>query len=128
MKIVELDHFVLTVKDIEATVKFYTKVLGMESEQFVGGGAERTALKFGHQKINLHQLGNEFKPVADKPLAGSGDFCLITETPVEEIVQELERYGIQVVEGPVRKTGAIGPLWSIYLRDPDNNLIEISNR
>jgi len=128
MNIVRLDHFVLTVKDINETVKFYTEVLGMVAEKFTGGGEQRIALKFGNQKINLHQQGREFKPGALAPLPGTGDFCLICDTPVEQIKQELEQREIAVVEGPIEKTGATGSLQSIYIRDPDQNLVELSNQ
>lgn len=120
-----LDHFVLTVADIEATVAFYTRHLGMEAVRF--GAEGRVALTFGAQKINLHRAGAEYEPHAARPTAGSGDFCLLAETPVEEIAAALEAAGIEVEEGPVARTGARGPLRSIYLRDPDGNLVEIAN-
>ena len=127
MNIVRLDHFVLTVNDIDETVQFYTTVLGFEPEIFVSGGVERIALKFGQQKINLHQVGSEFKPGADRPLSGTGDFCLITDTPLQEVTRELGSLGVEILLGPVSRTGARGKLRSVYVRDPDNNLIEISN-
>ena len=127
MNIVRVDHFVLTVQDIDETAQFYSSVLGMRIESFKSGGVHRTALRFGDQKINLHQLGNVFKPGAERALPGSGDFCLISDTPVSQIANELDDLGIPIVEGPVRRTGATGPLDSIYIRDPDKNLIEISN-
>ena len=127
MNIVRVDHFVLTVKDIEETANFYSSVLGMTIEKFNSGGMERTALKFGTQKINLHLKGKEFEPGADRPVPGSGDFCLISDTPLYQIETELDQRGIRILEGPVRRTGAEGPLESIYIRDPDKNLIEISN-
>ncbi len=123
-KVKSIDHFVLTVKDIDKTVEFYTKVLGMEKEIFK---ETRVALKFGHQKINLHQLGNEFEPKALNIKEGSADLCFITETSVEEFKKHIEKKGIKVIEGPIQRTGAMGDINSIYLRDPDGNLIEVSN-
>lgn len=119
-----LDHLVLTVADISTTVEFYTRVLGMSKITF---GAGRTAVQFGNQKINLHQLGNEFEPKAERPTTGSADLCFITHTPLSEVVTYLEAQGVPIIEGVVRRTGAIGDIESVYLRDPDNNLIEISN-
>lgn len=119
-----LDHLVLTVVDIPASVDFYTRVLGMSKIVF---GAGRIALQFGNQKINLHQLGNEFEPKAERPTAGSADLCFITHTPLSEVVAHLETQGVPIIQGIVRRTGAIGDIESVYLRDPDNNLIEISN-
>ena len=121
-----IDHFVLTVASIEATCEFYARALGFEVEVF--GPENRTALKFGNQKINLHEVGREFVPRARVATAGSGDFCLLTETPVAEVAAHLTGEGIQVLEGPVPKTGAAGPLVSVYFRDPDGNLVEVSNR
>ena len=119
-----IDHFVLTVASIEETCVFYQRALKFEVEAF---GEGRVALKFGRQKINLHEVGKEFEPKAIKPTSGSGDFCLITETPLPEIIDHLANQGVQIEEGPVPRTGATGKLISIYLRDPDNNLVEISN-
>ncbi len=124
MKIKNLDHFVLTVRDIEVTCSFYETILGMEVVIF---GNDRRALKFGIQKINLHPLGNEFEPKAEKPTPGSADLCLISETPMDLIVKQLKEKNIPIIEGPVKRTGAMGPILSIYIRDPDQNLIEISN-
>ena len=124
MNITQLDHLVLTVKDIDATCRFYAEHLGMEVITF---GDNRKALRFGKQKINLHQLGNEFEPRADSPTSGSADLCFLSNTPLEPIITELQQAGITILEGPVKRTGATGPIISIYLRDPDNNLIEISN-
>ncbi len=124
MNITQLDHLVLTVKDIDATCRFYAEHLGMEVITF---GDNRKALRFGKQKINLHQLGNEFEPRADSPTSGSADLCFLSNTPLEPIITELQQAGIPILEGPVKRTGATGPIISIYLRDPDNNLIEISN-
>jgi catechol 2,3-dioxygenase-like lactoylglutathione lyase family enzyme len=120
-----LDHLVLTVADIGRSVAFYRDVLGMEVESFAGG---RTALRFGDQKINLHLAGQEFEPKARQPLPGSADLCFIAETPLAEVEAHLRACGIAVEEGPVRRTGATGPILSVYIRDPDGNLVEISNR
>ena len=120
-----IDHFVLTVASIDATVEFYAKALGFSVEVF--GPEKRTALCFGAQKINLHEVGKEFVPRARLATAGSGDFCLLAETPVAEIADHLAGIGIEVIEGPVPKTGATGPITSIYFRDPDGNLVEVSN-
>jgi catechol 2,3-dioxygenase-like lactoylglutathione lyase family enzyme len=119
-----LDHLVLTVASIEESVAFYRDALGMEVETFAGG---RTALRFGNQKINLHERGREFEPKARQPLPGSADLCFIAETPVEGVLTHLHERGIAVEEGPVRRTGATGPILSVYIRDPDGNLVEISN-
>ena len=119
-----LDHLVLTVRDIPTAVKFYTEVLGMREVTF---GAGRTALAFGRQKINLHEAGKEFEPKADRPTPGSGDLCFISDRPIEAIVEQLRSHGIEIAEGPVDRTGACGTIVSVYCRDPDGNLIEISN-
>ena len=124
MNINRLDHLVLTVKNIEITVQFYVSVLGMDKEEF---GAGRFALKYGNQKINLHQVGKEFEPKADKPTAGSADLCFITEVPLDEAMDHVRSRGVEIIEGPVARTGAIGPINSFYFRDPDKNLIEVSN-
>ena len=118
-----VDHFVLTVADIDATIDFYTSVLGMEEVSFGG----RKALRFGNQKINLHQLGKEFDPKAARPTPGSADFCLITKTPLENVLEHLRQMNCAIVEGPVERTGAAGKIRSLCLRDPDLNLVEISN-
>jgi len=123
MKIERIDHFVLTVASIEATVAFYEKALGMESVSFAGG---RTALTFGNQKINLHEAGRELEPKAKSPTLGSADFCLITNEPLEIAIAHLTRCGIEIEEGPGPKTGATGPITSIYFRDPDGSLVEVS--
>ena len=119
-----LDHLVLTCTDLDATKHFYTQVMGMRLETF---GAGRIAFKFGNQKINLHQAGREFEPKAKRPTPGSADLCFLTATPVAEVVTHLEGCGIAIEEGPIRRTGAQGPILSVYIRDPDGNLIEIAN-
>ena len=124
IKISHLDHLVLTVKDIDKTVDFYTKVLGMEKEIFK---SSRVALKFGNQKINLHKLGAEFEPKAFNVKDGSADLCFIINTPLNEAKNYIESIGIKIEEGIVSRTGAMGEIDSIYLRDPDKNLIELSN-
>jgi catechol 2,3-dioxygenase-like lactoylglutathione lyase family enzyme len=123
MEIERLDHWVLTVRDIDATVAFYERVLGMQPITFGGG---RRALAFGQQKINLHPAEAPLRPHARRPTPGSADVCLITRAPIEEVVAELENAGVAIEEGPVPRTGALGPITSVYFRDPDGNLIEIS--
>jgi catechol 2,3-dioxygenase-like lactoylglutathione lyase family enzyme len=125
MNIDSLDHLVLTVKNIEITTAFYANVLGMEVITF---GEARKALRFGSQKINLHQHGKEFEPKALRPTPGSADLCFITSTPLPDVEKHLSACNIAIVDGPVQRTGATGKLLSVYLRDPDDNLIEISNR
>ena len=124
MKISHLDHLVLTVADIETTCQFYQSALNFEVITF---GENRKALRFGTQKINLHQVGKEFEPKALHPTAGSADLCFIAETPIDEVMAHLHVQNISIVEGPIQRTGATGKILSIYLRDPDQNLIEISN-
>ncbi len=124
MQIDHLDHLVLTVADIETTVDFYTRVLGMQAVTF---GEGRKALVFGQQKINLHQAGREFEPKAERPTPGSADLCFIAVTPLAEVIAHLQAQGVAIVEGPVQRTGATGPIRSVYVRDPDFNLIELSN-
>lgn len=124
MKISHLDHLVLTVADIEISCQFYQSALNFEVITF---GENRKALQFGHQKINQHQVGKEFEPKAFHPTAGSADLCFIAETPLEEVIAYLQVQNIDIVEGPIERTGAIGKILSVYLRDPDQNLIEISN-
>ncbi len=123
MRIARLDHIVLTVADIDATVAFYRQAMGMEAITFAGG---RTALRFGQQKINLHQAGHEFEPKARRPTPGSGDLCFITEAAIGDVVAHLESCGVPIEEGPVPRTGALGAITSVYFRDPDGNLIEVS--
>lgn len=126
MKISHLDHLVLTVSNINTTVDFYQRVLGMHLHTFSDG---RVALQFGRpgfeQKINLHQAGQEFEPKAYHPTAGSADLCLVTEVPLAEAMQQVRDCGVDIIEGPVPRTGASGPMESFYFRDPDLNLIEI---
>ena len=124
MKIDRLDHLVLTVKSIPATCDFYTRVMGMEVVSF---GSGRKALQFGSQKINLHEAGKEVDPKAHRPTPGSADLCFITPVPVAEIVSHLEEQKVDLIEGPVQRTGARGTIISVYFRDPDMNLIEVSN-
>lgn len=119
-----LDHLVLTVASLEKTCAFYATVLGMRVETFGNG---RKALRFGDQKINLHEAGHEFEPKAKTPTPGSGDLCFIASTALEDVVAHLARLAVPIEEGPVDRTGATGPIRSVYLRDPDANLIEISN-
>jgi catechol 2,3-dioxygenase-like lactoylglutathione lyase family enzyme len=121
--ITSLDHVVLTVRDPDATVRFYRDGLGMELRTFDEG---RTALHFGAQKINLHVAGREFSPRAEVATPGSADLCFLTERPLDEMAKHLEGLGYSIIQGPVPRTGASGPITSIYLRDPDGNLIEIA--
>ena len=123
VRIDSLDHLVLTVNDIDATCAFYSRVLGMKIIRFARG---RKALSFGSQKINLHEHGKELEPGAQRPTPGSADLCFITSVPMADILRHLDECGVGVVEGPVRRTGARGPILSVYLRDPDFNLIELS--
>lgn len=118
-----IDHFVLTVTDMEATCVFYSRALGFEVVTF---GQGRKALAFGGQKINLHQAGHEFDPKAHRPVPGSADFCLITKLPLEKVAAHLRIEGISIEKGPVSRTGARGPITSLYIRDPDGNLVEIA--
>jgi len=124
MNIDRLDHIVLTVADIDTTIAFYTRVLGFNVVTF---GEGRKALTFGRQKFNLHQQGKEFEPKAKAPTPGAIDLCLIASTPLDQAIEELNALGVLIEEGPVDRTGAAGPIRSVYLRDPDQNLIEISN-
>lgn len=140
MKILRLDHLVLTVRNIDASCDFYVKALGFRVVTFAQG---RKALVFGdaksepqsapksdqsfYQKINLHQAGHEFEPKAERPMPGSADLCFVSATPLPEVISHLESLGIKVLEGPVPRTGAMGPIESVYFRDPDQNLIEVSN-
>lgn len=123
MRIERLDHLVLTVRDLAATCAFYTKVLGMEVVTF---GEGRKALAFGQHKFNLHEAGREFEPKADRPTPGSADLCLIAQGTLEEVIAHLKTCAVPILEGPVRRTGALGPIRSVYFRDPDLNLVEVS--
>lgn len=125
MIITGIDHIVLTVTNIDETIQFYESVLGMEAETFGGG---RVALKFGNQKINLHRQGQEFKPKANRPVPGSADICLITETKLNIAMKHLKKRGVKILAGPAERTGATGPIVSFYFNDPDGNLIELANR
>lgn len=124
MNITNIDHIVMTVKDINVTVHFYESVLGMVKVTF---GKDRVALKFGNQKINLHEQGKEFEPNADQPIPGSVDLCFITDTKLEAAMEHVKSKGVQIIDGPVARTGATGSIISFYFRDPDNNLIEVAN-
>ncbi len=124
MFISHLDHLVQTVRDLEATCNFYAGVLGMEVVTFGNG---RKSLKFGDQKINLHEAGKEVEPKAARPTVGSADLCFITDTPLEKVVDELRESKTAVLSGIVERTGAVCRIRSVYLRDPDGNLIELSN-
>jgi catechol 2,3-dioxygenase-like lactoylglutathione lyase family enzyme len=121
-----IDHIVLTTRDKEGCIRFYTEVLGMQLERFRTPTEERLALKFGNQKINLHEWGKEFTPRAHVAAPGTLDLCFIAAVPLEEVVNRLAQMRVPVLEGPVRKTGATGPIRSVYVRDPDLNLVEIS--
>jgi catechol 2,3-dioxygenase-like lactoylglutathione lyase family enzyme len=124
MKIERLDHLVLTVKSIPATCAFYSRVMGMQAVTFGNG---RKALAFGSQKINLHEAGKEVDPKAHRPTPGSADLCFITAVPAAEVVERLKQHRVETLEGPVERTGALGPIVSVYFRDPDLNLIEVCN-
>ncbi len=124
MKIDRIDHLVITVNKIQATCDFYSRVLGMQVVTFGNG---RQALQFGQQKINLHEFGKEFPPKANYPTPGSADICFITNVPLEEVQDHILSCGVAIIEGPVIRTGTSGAIRSIYLRDPDGNLIEVSN-
>ncbi|HEU5179090.1 MAG TPA: VOC family protein [Burkholderiales bacterium] len=118
-----VDHVVLTTRDLEACIRFYTEVLGMKLERFF---ENRLALKFGTQKINLHEWGREFTPRAHVAVPGSLDLCFIASIPLDQVVARLTAAKVKIIEGPVAKTGAQGPIRSVYVRDPDLNLVEIS--
>lgn len=124
MKIESIDHVVLTVKDVEKTCEFYSKVMGMEVVAF---GEGRKALTFGTQKINLQKLGRESTLIADKPTSGSGDVCFVTSTSINDVVAHLNACGVKLIGGPVERSGARGLMMSVYFRDPDMNLIEVSH-
>jgi catechol 2,3-dioxygenase-like lactoylglutathione lyase family enzyme len=121
-----VDHIVLTTRELDACVRFYTGVLGMKLERFRTPSEERLALRFGGQKINLHEWGREFSPRAHVAVPGSLDLCFIASVPLEEVIAKLNSHKVQIIDGPVDKTGAAGPIRSVYVRDPDLNLVEIS--
>ncbi|HEX5769254.1 MAG TPA: VOC family protein [Burkholderiales bacterium] len=118
-----IDHIVLTTRDREGCIRFYAEVLGMTLEKFAEG---RLALKFGNQKINLHEWGKEFTPRAHVAAPGTLDLCFIASMPLEQVIENLKKNRVPLLEGPVAKTGALGPMRSVYVRDPDLNLVEIS--
>lgn len=124
MNITGIDHVVLTVRDIDTTIRFYQSALGMTKKDF---GEGRVALQFGEQKINLHPYGNEFEPKAETPLPGSADLCFITDTPLKDAMEHAKKAGVTILEGPVPRTGARGPMRSFYVRDPDGNLVEVAS-
>ena len=121
-----IDHIVLTTRDLAACIRFYTEVLGMKLERFRTPTEERLALNFGAQKINLHEWGKEFSPRAHVAVPGSLDLCFIASVPLDEVISRLGRSNVKILEGPVAKTGAVSKLRSVYVRDPDLNLVEIS--
>ncbi len=120
-----IDHFVLTVRDLEASLRFYERVLGARIVPPPGGRGP-TAVAFGRQKINLHVTGKEFEPKATHPTVGAGDFCLVTEQPVESVIAHLKACGVAIEVGPVPRFGALGKMTSVYFRDPDGNLVEVA--
>jgi catechol 2,3-dioxygenase-like lactoylglutathione lyase family enzyme len=124
MKVQRIDHIVLTVADIERTLAFYERVLGMTAVSF---GEGRRALAFGDQKLNLHRAGREFEPKALRPTPGAIDLCLVTDVPLDEVAAHLRSESVVIEHGPVDKIGARSTLRSLYFRDPDGNLIEVSN-
>jgi catechol 2,3-dioxygenase-like lactoylglutathione lyase family enzyme len=124
LKISKLDHLVLTVRNIDRSAAFYELVLGMKKEYF---GEGRIALKYADQKINLHKAGNEFEPKATSATPGSADLCFITETPLADAMAHVQTCGVEIIKGPVDRTGATGLIRSFYFRDPDQNLIEVAN-
>jgi catechol 2,3-dioxygenase-like lactoylglutathione lyase family enzyme len=127
MKYERLDHTVLTVNDISVTVDFYTRVLGMEVLTFNSLVNNRKALRFGNSKINLHQFGKEIQPTAKNPGPGTEHLCFIVSDPIEDVAVQVQANGAVIEEGPVERAGVLGPIKSIYVRDPDGNLIELSN-
>jgi catechol 2,3-dioxygenase-like lactoylglutathione lyase family enzyme len=121
-----IDHIVLTTRDQPACIRFYTEVLGMKLATFKTPTEERLALRFGAQKINLHEWGREFEPRAHVAVPGSLDLCFIASVPLDAVIAKLAAARVEIIEGPVKKTGAVGPIRSVYVRDPDLNLVEIS--
>lgn len=124
MKVENIDHLVLTVKDPETTAQFYENVLGMSIREYANG---RLALLFGTQMINLHSADDEIKPHSQKPTAGSTDVCFITRLPIERVVEHLQLWGVHIIMGPVERTGATGQMTSVYFYDPDGNLVEVAH-
>lgn len=124
MQIDRIDHLVITVADIQHTCRFYSSLLNMQVEEFDG---QRVALRFGNQKINLHKAGKEIVPKAANPTVGSGDMCFITTTSMAKVMKRLQQYGTEIIEGPTERSGAYGPILSVYFRDPDGNLLEVAN-
>ena len=128
-KLTVLDHLVLTVADIDRTVAFYEQVLGMRVEVFrPSDGSVRTALMFGEQKINLHPAAKPYEPKAERPTVGSADLCFLSDDRLADWVTHFEKANVSILDGPVGRTGATGPIVSLYIRDPDGNLIEVSNK
>ena len=125
-----IDHVVITVSDINKSIDFYSNILGMELHEFLSStdNVKRKSIKFGKQKINLHEASKSFKPHANNPLPGTMDICFLSEINVDDWIKIFNKFDIKIEEGPVQKTGANGPIRSIYVRDPDKNLIEISNQ
>ncbi len=123
MELTGIDHLVITVSDVDATCAFY-EALGAETVTF---GDDRKAVRFGDQKINVHPTDNDIDLVADRPTVGGGDFCLTTETPIEDVEARLAELEVEIIAGPVERTGAVGPITSVYFRDPDDNLVEIAS-
>jgi catechol 2,3-dioxygenase-like lactoylglutathione lyase family enzyme len=121
-----IDHIVLTTRDKEACIHFYTGILGMKLVKFRTPNEERLAFVFGNQKINLHEWGKEFDPKAHVPVPGALDLCFIASMPLDEVIRRLQKGNVKIIEGPVMKTGALGRIRSVYVRDPDLNLVEIS--
>jgi len=123
VRVVSLDHLVITVQDIPQAIKFYVEILGMTEVTF---GDNRKALSYGQQKINLHKFGEEFEPKAASPLPGSADLCFVIDDALEEFIKHLNDNNIEILQGPIVRTGALGAINSVYIRDPDQNLIELS--
>ena len=128
--ITAIDHIVITAQDMDKTIHFYCDILGMTLQRFSppDGSADRVAVSFGQQKINLHDAASPYIPHARHPVAGAVDICFLSDVTVENWCKRFEDFSVSIENGPVSKTGATGPLWSIYVRDPDGNLIEISNQ
>tara|TARA_B100000963_G_C22203961_1_gene484406 strand:+ start:48 stop:440 length:393 start_codon:yes stop_codon:yes gene_type:complete len=125
-----IDHVVITVSDINKSIDFYSNILGMQLQEFLSStdNVKRKSLKFGKQKINLHEASKPFKPHANNPIPGTMDICFLSETNIDDWIKIFNKFNVKIEDGPVQKTGANGPIRSIYVRDPDKNLIEISNQ